>query len=290
MIQYHNLKIIDINLENAITNHSADKVIAYKTTQNERISLGFYFPSSFESTKKHPTFLLIHGGGWSTHKIFNDQNHWSGDYLGFLCRYYAEKGFVTVSIDYRLIRQNGHASGYGILNCYEDCCDAVAYILAHAAEYGVDTECLYLLGESAGGHLAGLLISPSDTRIYSFKKAFLINPITDLYDEKWNWAVPIHDSMDEIANLHQKKQAEFLSPLYRACANTCEVILIHGEADTTVDLKHSQKFYDRMQELCISCELHIIEKTKHAFLLAEYYPDIVACKMTIQMINERLGC
>ena len=275
MITYHRLTENNIDLTSAIAGHTADKSIVYKIVQGEPMYLGYFLPENFDCRENYPTFLMIHGGGWSTHKVFHGQEHWAGDYLGYLARYYAQKGFVAVSMDYRLIRKNGQEPEYGILECYEDCCDAVDYVIDHAADYGVDVDNMFLLGESAGGYLAGGLITFHDDRRYRFKRAFLVNAITDLHDEKWSWVI-----------CSQKRK--ILSPLHQVDRDTCEVILMHGEEDTTVDPKQSGSFYDRLQSLGITSELHIMKETRHAFLLAEYYQDIRACKLAIQIINEVL--
>lgn len=133
---FHKLKNNDIDLTNAIAGHSADQSIIYKKVNGEPVYLGYYFPPKYDRTRKYPTFIFIHGGGWASHKIFDDQPHWQGDYLGYLARYYADRGFLCVSMDYRLIKENGQTAGYELIDSYEDCCDAMDYIQRHAEEYG----------------------------------------------------------------------------------------------------------------------------------------------------------
>lgn len=286
----HKLRETDIKLENAISHHSADKCIAYKTVHDEPVYLGYYFPKDYDSGKTYPTFLLIHGGGWAGHTVFEDQLQWQGDHLGYLARYYADKGFVCVSIDYRLTRDNGQEQDYGILECYEDCCDAVDYVLKHAKEYGTDTSNLYLLGESAGGHLAGAVATFHYDRQYAFRKVFLINPITDLHDEKWKKMVPKQSTHEKLEHLSYNERIEFLSPLCQVDEHIGNVVLIHGEADEFVSLENSTLFYREMCHLSKECDLHIMEKTNHAFLLAEYYEyGLEACKMAIEIISKSLS-
>lgn len=260
--------------------HSADQCVTYKEVQGEKIRMGYYFPENMEKGKRYPAILLIHGGGWSFHMVFEDQKEWAGDYLGFLGRYYAERGFVAVSIDYRLMRGEGKEPGHGVVNCYEDCYDAVDYVIKHAEEYGVDTKRMYLLGESAGGYLAAALVTLSrgsrKSRKDLFESVFLVNPITDLRDEKWGKYV-------------EKEEIEALSPICCVEKGMSRTILFHGEDDQTVDTEHSKAFYRKLQELGIPGELHMIEKTQHAFLLAEYYPTTDACEKAIAMINQELG-
>lgn len=283
---FHKLKEVDIDLTDAILGHSADKSIIYKEVDGEPIYLGYYFPKDYDRAEKYATFIFIHGGGWENRKIFDDQSHWQGDYLGYLARYYADKGFLCVSMDYRIIKKHGQMAGYELIDSYEDCCDAMDYILGHADEYGADANNMYLLGESAGGHLAGALITFSHHRMYKFRKAILVNPITDLYDEKWQNRVPIESTNLYLHDLSKKERTKFLSPLYRMNQDTCDVLLIHGESDTCVNPEHSKKFYGKMNVLGNKCELHFIEKTNHAFLLAEYSKERTACSIAIDIINK----
>ncbi len=44
-----------------------------------------------------------------------------------------------------------------------------------------------------------------------------------------------------------------------------------------------------MKGLSKSCELHVIEKTDHAFLLAEYYKGLVACDIALNIIDSVLA-
>lgn len=286
---FHELKDVDIDLTDAISRHSADECVIYKYVNGEPIYLGYYFPKKYDSAEKYPTFVFIHGGGWASHKIFEDQLHWQGDYLGFLARYYADKGYLCVSIDYRLAKECGQMPEYEVIDSYEDCCDAVDYVLAHADEYGANAHKMYLLGESAGGHLAGAVATFHYDRRYTFEKVFLVNAITDMCDKTWNGRVPEKSVHERLADLSMDERAIFLSPLYQVDGEIGEVVLIHGEADTCVLPQHSKKFYQRMCELSKACDLHMIEGTRHAFLLAEYYKNgLEACKIAIRIIDEHM--
>lgn len=286
---FHDLKDINMELSGVISRHSADESIVYKEVKGEPVYLGYYFPRNYDRAKRYPTFIFIHGGSWESHKIFDDQKHWQGDYLGYLARYYADRGFLCVSVDYRLVKEQGQIAGYELIDSYEDCCDALDYVMGHADEYGADMSQMYLLGESAGGHLAGAVATFHYDRRYVFKKVFLINAITDLYDKEWNKRVPKESKHRKLADLSFEERVRFLSPLYQMDDKIGEVVLIHGESDTCVSPEHSKSFYRKMGMLSPKCDLHVIEKTEHAFLLAEYTKDISACKMGIEIINQYLG-
>jgi acetyl esterase/lipase len=88
-----------------------------------------------------PVIVWLHGGGWR----FGDRR------LGpDLTRYYAERGFAMVSIDYRL-------SDVAIFPApLDDVKAAVQWVRENAAQYGFDANNIGLWGSSAGGHLATL--------------------------------------------------------------------------------------------------------------------------------------
>ncbi len=288
MIRHQLTEATDISLEEAIAGHSADQTICYTEAEGKPIYMGLFFPEDYDAWKKYPVFIMIHGGGWSSHKVFEEQAHWQGDYLGYLARYYAQKGFVAVSLDYCLIKDWGQKPGFGLWEAYKDCMVAIDYLAEHAEAYGLNMEELYLLGESAGGHLAGAVATFEYERAYKFKKVFLLNPITDLLDPMWQKAVPVQAGEEPLAGLDYKQRSEFLSPYYSVKGDVGEVILFHGEEDSTVDPEHSKKFYEKYRAMSCPCELHMFEGTKHAFMLPEYYTDTAACRIGIDIINKKL--
>lgn len=281
MIYNHILEEKDLDLNKYIENHSADNIITYKMVNGEPVTLGLFLPEQYHSATHYPTIFFIHGGGWSSRKIFTDQTEWAGDHLGYLARYYADKGYIGISIDYRLLQDMGQKPNYQLADLYVDCVDAVNYVLDRADEYRIDVENVYLLGESAGGHLAGLIATKYKRNGFKFQTAFLYNPLTDLVsDEEWGKRVPSDDV--------QGKYAKELSPLYNIQADICPVILVHGKKDTTVNPQHSEAFYKKMCEIGRKSEFHFIEETGHAFLLAEYTKNMAACKIGISILDDIL--
>ncbi len=267
---YHSLNGVEYDFSKYIARHSGDKIVTYKTVAGQSVNLSFYYPSKYSTEEKYPVFVFIHGGGWSTHRIFDDQKEWSGDYLGFLARYYAEKGYIAVSIDYRLLQENGQTDGFGLIDLYEDCVEAVCYLKKHENEYGLDFSQSVLLGESAGGYLAGALATFHYRTCPRFSKVILVNAITNLLDSRWGLRVPKNSKHPLLAGKTKTESAVMLSPVYQICDRTPQVLLLHGTEDIAVHPGHSQIFRDEMLLKEKIVELHWIENTEHAFLLAEY--------------------
>ncbi|MVN76534.1 alpha/beta fold hydrolase [Hymenobacter sp. HMF4947] len=114
--------------------------------QNHRLDI--YQPK--KAAAPRPVVLFIHGGSW---------NSGSKDNLLYraIGRRLAKQGFVGVVISYRLSPQALVPAQA------DDCARALAWTVAHIKEYGGDPARIVLMGHSAGGGLAALLATGSDT-------------------------------------------------------------------------------------------------------------------------------
>lgn len=101
--------------------------------------LDLYVPKGKTST---PVLFFIHGGAWKT----GDRSYYPP-----LGNRYARAGILTVIPSYRLAPKYPHPAQI------EDVAAAFAWTVRHAAEYGGDTNRIFVAGHSAGGHLAALL-------------------------------------------------------------------------------------------------------------------------------------
>jgi len=89
-----------------------------------------------------PAIVCIHGGGWFQGERGSMAN---------LAQALAAKGYVTVTISYRL---SGEAKFPAAI---QDCKAAVRFLRANAAKFGINSDAIGVTGLSAGGHLAALL-------------------------------------------------------------------------------------------------------------------------------------
>ncbi|OPZ20841.1 MAG: Carboxylesterase NlhH [candidate division BRC1 bacterium ADurb.BinA364] len=102
-------------------------------------SLDIYAPPGARGL---PVLAYVHGGSWS-----GGDKRSAGSKAGFFTR----AGFVFASLNYRLLPEGRHP------NNALDVARAAAWLHDHAAEYGGDPERLFLMGHSAGAHLAALV-------------------------------------------------------------------------------------------------------------------------------------
>ena len=94
------------------------------------------------SDKPLQAVISVHGGRWrGGHKK---------DKSTIVVDQWAKFGFFAMSIDYRLVGATPAPA------CYQDVQCAIRYVHAHAKELNVDPEQIYLIGQSAGGHMVSL--------------------------------------------------------------------------------------------------------------------------------------
>lgn len=131
------LRLIDRNPEvPADLEVFSDQV--YKRIDSVELALDVYRLRD-QGDERKPTLVFVHGGAWKTGK--------RSDYLPYLIDY-AKKGYVTVTVSYRLSRVAKFPAAVRDVNC------AVRWLKIHADEFGVDPDRMVLIGGSAGGHLS----------------------------------------------------------------------------------------------------------------------------------------
>eukprot|EP01012_Entosiphon_sulcatum_P042370 TRINITY_DN5637_c0_g1_i1.p1 TRINITY_DN5637_c0_g1~~TRINITY_DN5637_c0_g1_i1.p1 ORF type:complete len:270 (-),score=31.32 TRINITY_DN5637_c0_g1_i1:41-850(-) len=117
------------------------KNIAY-AQQSRKNCLDVYVPRHANSTPV-PVVIHIHGGGW----VRGDRSY---SFYGSpsMCRAYAQRGFISVAVSYRLGKHPHHI---------EDCALAFKWVHENIAKFGGDNSRVFASGHSAGAHLASLL-------------------------------------------------------------------------------------------------------------------------------------
>ena len=98
--------------------------------------LDVYRPAGHEG-ETLPVIVSVHGGGW----VYGDKN----DYQ-YYCMSLAGRGFAVVNFSYRLAPEVKFPASL------EDTVTVFSWVLEHAGEYGFDTENVFAVGDSAGGH------------------------------------------------------------------------------------------------------------------------------------------
>jgi len=132
------------------------KNINYAGNAEVRNTLNVFYKNDGRVDK--PVLIFIHGGSWSSGK---KETYW------WLGRNFARKGIVTVIINYPLAPE----AQYGKMA--NDCALAVKWVKANISNYQASGEKIFVMGHSAGAHLAELINADPQY----FKNAGIPNPI-----------------------------------------------------------------------------------------------------------------
>jgi len=98
---------------------------------------------------KFPAIISVHGGRWrGGHKK---------DASAIDVKRWAARGFFAMSIDYRLVGTTP------VPACYQDLQCAIRFVHANAEKYRIDPTHVFLIGQSAGGHMVSLAATVGDT-------------------------------------------------------------------------------------------------------------------------------
>ena len=126
--------------------------------------LDVYCPAGTETPL--PTIISFHGGGW----VYGSKKVYS-----HYCMRLARRGFTVVNFDYRLAPESKYPAPL------EDMCNVAKWVLDNAGSYFIDTNNLFMVGDSAGGQMAfqflALLTNPKFAKLFSVKapEGFRIN-------------------------------------------------------------------------------------------------------------------
>ncbi|ASU40090.1 esterase [Herbaspirillum sp. meg3] len=169
-----------------------------------------YFPVADAAA---PLLVFVHGGYWRS----LDKNDFS-----HLAEPYRQAGIAVAMLNYRL------APEVDIPEIVADVRAAFAWLYRQASSYGFDTERIYVMGHSAGGHLAAALAS-TDWRNAGLPTDAIkgLCGVSGLYDLE-----PIRLCyLNETLQL-DGPQVQQYSPLHHLPATKIPVILTAGGAES----------------------------------------------------------
>lgn len=237
-----------------------DATAVYDDTRG--LALDIYRPR--DAAPGAPVVLFFYGGAWQ----YGERAHYRfvGDRL-------AAQGVLAVVADYRTWPDAGFP-GF-----VEDGARAVRWTRDHAAQYGGDPERLFLAGHSAGAQIAALLgtdarrlaavdLEPSDlagviglSGPYDFT---ISGKYEDIFGAREQWP--------------QAMAARFVD------GDEPPFLLIHGDADRTVDIGNSRKLDFALRRKGIASTLLVLSGGNHFLPAAAFYdpersPDVLQAVM-----------
>ena len=190
-----------------------------------------------------------------------------------VAEYFNRLGVTAFVLKYRLGPRYRHPS------MLDDAQRAIRYVRTHAADYGLKSDRIGLMGFSAGGHLASTAgtqfvpgapdasdpLARQSTRPDFLILGYPVISFTEAHTHK--------GSRDRLLGNEQHPDRTLaLSNDRHVTRDTPPTFLFHTDADTGVPPENSVSFYLALRKAGVPAELHIYEQGQHGVGLAPSDP------------------
>ncbi len=239
------------------------KTFAYTINNGRRMKGDIYLP--LDANHPLPLIIHLHGGGWITGSRKDIQT-------GILRQ--VKRGYAVASISYSFAQHSKWPRQAHELKA------AIRYLRANAQRFGIDGDCIFLWGVSAGGHIAAVVGAGSGTNKlegnlgntdYSSEVQGVIvwYPPTDVWNMKhiglFNSVFPQSISYLIGAEMHKNRDlVQSLNPLQYIHSQTPPFFIMHGRGDRIVHPNQSELLYKALKQKNVDAKYICIEKYFHA--------------------------
>lgn len=226
--------------------------LSYGANASQKLDLGL--PAN--RTANTSLVIVVHGGGWST----GDKAE-----LTWLLNGLKQRAFAVANINYRLTLNT--ADNYKMQ--LDDLDSAIQFTLRQATLYTFNAQKFYIVGHSAGGHLAlsyaytrnangkikaaGSLAGPTDLFNMSYYNFNIYNSILEPF-----LGIPLFP-----ATSASEQRYKNCSPQYLATNTSPATIFFHGELDPVVYLEHSVNLAAKLGTVSVDKKLITYPLTFH---------------------------
>lgn len=205
-----------------------------------------------ESKDPLPAIISVHGGRW--------QGGNKRDASSIDVRQWAGFGFFAMSIDYRLVDCTPPPA------CYQDLQCAIRYVHAHARQYNIDTNRIFLIGQSAGGHMVSLAATVGDgpfprtggwkAASNDIRAAISVAANYELTTLSWGdiWTPATGDPVEA---------RKLASPVNHIRKDTKPLLILHSDNDRSVPIQNALLMVEALKEADASHVFHRYPSAGH---------------------------
>ena len=210
-----------------------------------------------------PLVVFFYGGGWRS----GDKDNYE-----FVASALTEAGITVVIPDYRLFPDVAFPA------FVEDAAAAVSWSVRNAESLGVSPDAVFLMGHSAGAHIASLValdrsylarVSETDVSIRAW--VGLSGPY-DFLPIEWSY---LQDVFPE--PIRDQSQ-----PVNYVTSDAPPTLLIHGTDDSTVRIDNSLSLLERLQAEGVAARLERYEDVGHVSVMLALAPPLDFLADTLQ--------
>ena len=234
---------------------TVEEGLVYGVDQGSALLADVAYPSG---TALKPAIIYVHGGSWRGGSRNGNGSLDVAQWAGF--------GFFAMTIDYRLVLATPAPAPY------QDLLTAIRWVHAHAAVYGIDPDRVYLIGNSAGGHLVSLAATLGDgpfprtggwdTARSDVRAVIAVSGAYDVNTLSWGdlWTPQSGDPEDA---------RRLASPVHHLGPNTKPMLLIHSNDDQAVPVEQALNMVGELHAAGVEHRFVRWEDTGHMGILPE---------------------
>ena len=209
--------------------------------------------------------VVLPGGGYRHHAV-----HEGKGYAEFL----NDKGITAFVLTYRL---NPHYFPLPLLDARR----AIRYVRHYSEEFGIDKNKVYIMGSSAGGHLAAMTstyrgtiefegMDEIDQEDYLPNRQILCYPVISLLDE----SIAHRYSGKMLLGERHEELGDELSPNLIADETAPRAFIWHTFDDNVVNSINTLEYAKRLRQVGVNAEVHIYPHGRHGLGLAQDAPYV----------------
>ena len=248
--------------------------VPYKEVSGKDLHLDLYYPTA-NRAKQSPVIVFTHGGGWaagSRHKAA------TGNFESVFLRLVKE-GFAVAPLTYRLAKKD---SNVAMRDCVIDCKDAIRFLAQNSKALEIDPMRVYVMGDSAGGHIAQMLLLsspeslPGDPALAEvtyrmvagvswygpcdFEKTDLFN-----HDDRPDFRDRFGPRILGSDSGPQERLTRYreMSPINYLTSTSPPLLMIQGDKDTTIPVKHAYYMQEKAKAVQAPVEILIVKNSGH---------------------------
>lgn len=241
-------------------------------------TLDLYLPL----TRQWPTIVFVHGGDWDS----GDKNFRAGgaDVYANIGRYYAARGVAVAVINYRLQPRVKWPQQV------DDVRAAVSWIRFHVLAYGGQPDRLFLMGHSAGAHLASMVALTATSELQKALRGVIAvsGAGLDLADEKTYQLGADRDYYvarfrDGETSDEWKRRA---SPVRFVSPHSPPFLILYATGETSALQHQSQLLHAALEKDGVASRLVAVPGESHTrIVLALSHPDKVPARAILEFTH-----
>lgn len=220
-----------------------------------------------DNKKSDGAIVILPGGGYGGRTGYEGEDY---------AKFFTEHGITAFVCSYRVAP---HRFPLPLLDSRQ----AVRFVRHNSEKYGLDKEKVYIMGSSAGGHLAALtstykeeleLEDKADKENCIPNGQILCYPVIGLMDKEKGHI----GSGKNLLGDKLEEMADKLNPCLIADKDTPRAFIWHTFNDGVVNVINSLEYAESLRRLDVSAEVHIFPEGEHGLGLALNAPYVAQWK------------